>query len=501
MTVSSLVPVNNYTGNGSTCQFDFDFLIEDESELVVTLINKKENIEEKLIFGVDYSINEIGSKNGSFIIYPLEEISSHEVLSPDEVLSLSLNLSIKQESEFENSATLKLDVLEWTFDYIVRVLQILSRKIDRSIKIVEGENTKPEELVKNLFDAEFNSKAYSKAAYQNLEEIKEMNNKINSDMKKLDYELTEVLHKSGDEEVTGVKNFTNTILYKGENLLDVVSQDYESAIQGKQDILTAGENITIVDNVISAEDGINNKVTNCILAMPEITYSGNTFTVKAGTKALVSNGFINGAFNNIKWMAKTDVVQDVAFYGDSTHLIYVIEQDRLLHSHFLGSFSEAPEIGGANGTYYNTVENCFYLNGTTQWYKTPIVFLAEMIVTDGVITTFNAKEPIKLVNYSDIKNNVHIVETYSNGTSWYNIYSNGWCEQGGQASSTTQVVQIIFLIPYKDTNYTALAVSTVGGSTSNYNPNIGTLSQSGFYFNSMINKACGCHWRTCGYIR
>ena len=257
MTVSSLVPVNNYTGNGSTCQFDFDFLIEDEKELVVTLMNKKENTTEQLIFGVDYLINEIGAKNGSFIVYPLEEISSHDVLSPDEVLTLSLDLSIKQESEFENSATLKLDVLEWTFDYIVRVLQILSRKIDRSVKIVEGESTKPEELVRNLFDAEFNSKSYSKAAYQNLEEIKQMKIKIDSDMKMLDKELKDVVHKSNEEEITGVKNFTNEILYKGQNIFDVVSQDYETAIKDKQDLLIAGDNIVIENNVISAQGGFN----------------------------------------------------------------------------------------------------------------------------------------------------------------------------------------------------------------------------------------------------
>ena len=251
MTVSSLVPVNNYTGNASTCQFDFDFLIEDEKELVVTLMNKKENTTEQLIFGVDYSINEIGSKNGSFIIYPLEELSSHSVLSNDECLSLSLNLAIKQESEFENSATLKLDVLEWTFDYIIRVLQILSRKIDRSIKIVEGEDTKPEELVQNLIDAEFNSKAYSKAAYQNLEEIKEMKIKIDSDMKKLDKELVDVVHKSGDEDISGVKNFTDKIYYKGENFLDYISTDFTNEINAKQDKLIAGANIEIVDNVIS----------------------------------------------------------------------------------------------------------------------------------------------------------------------------------------------------------------------------------------------------------
>ena len=293
MTVSSLIPVNNYTGNGSTCQFDFDFLIEDEKELVVTLINEKENLNEQLIFGVDYSINEIGNKNGSYIIFPLEESSAHSILSPDEVISLTLSLPIKQESEFENSATLKLDVLEWTLDYIIRILQILNRKIDRSIKIVEGELTKPEELVKNLFDAEYNSKNYSKAAYQNLEEIKEMNNKINSDMKKLDKELIDVLHKSSDEEITGVKNFTNEILYKGQNLLDVVSQDYEMAIKSKQDKLTAGDNITIKNNVISAEDGINNKISNCLLEVPQnikLELTDGVLTLKAGSKVIVPNG-------------------------------------------------------------------------------------------------------------------------------------------------------------------------------------------------------------------
>ena len=93
--------------------------------------------------------------------------------------------------------------------------------------------------------------------YANIKEIKEMNTKINSDMKKLDKELKEVLHKTGDEEVTGVKNFTNEILYKGQNIFDYISNDYETAIKNKQDVLTAGENIAIVDNVISATGGFN----------------------------------------------------------------------------------------------------------------------------------------------------------------------------------------------------------------------------------------------------
>lgn len=46
----------------------------------------------------------------------------------------------------------------------------------------------------------------------------------------------------------------------------------------------------------------------------------------------------------------------------------------------------------------------------------------------------------------------HITETYQNGTSWYRVYSDGWCEQGGYASMN--VTSITFLKPFVDTNYT-----------------------------------------------
>jgi hypothetical protein len=152
MTVSSIVPVNNYTGNGSSTTFDFDFLIENESELVVTHKNINAGNETVLTLGIDYSINETGNRNGSYITFPLQT-SSYNILSTEEMITLSLSLPIKQESEFENSANLNLSVLEWTFDYIVRILQILTRKVERAVKVQEGETTTPDELVNNLYTA------------------------------------------------------------------------------------------------------------------------------------------------------------------------------------------------------------------------------------------------------------------------------------------------------------------------------------------------------------
>lgn len=149
MTVSALIPVNTYKGNSSVKIFDFDFLIENESELIVSLLDMKLNTTTDLVCGIDFSIHEIGNSNGSYINFPLET-SSFNVLNENQVIVLSLNLPIKQESEFKNSSTLSLSVLEWSFDYIIRLLQILNRKIERCVKVNEGSDITAEQLVNNI---------------------------------------------------------------------------------------------------------------------------------------------------------------------------------------------------------------------------------------------------------------------------------------------------------------------------------------------------------------
>lgn len=167
MTVSSIVPVNSYVGNSSTTEFDFDFLIENESELVVEHISEN-GVYTKLVYGVDYSINQIGSKNGSSIVFPLEG-SSFSVLNPQESITLYLTLSIEQENEFKNSSYFNFEVLEWTFDYIVRILQILNRKIDRCVKVGEGINTSPDSLLESINDSVNTSIQMANSASQSKE--------------------------------------------------------------------------------------------------------------------------------------------------------------------------------------------------------------------------------------------------------------------------------------------------------------------------------------------
>lgn len=58
----------------------------------------------------------------------------------------------------------------------------------------------------------------------------------------------------------------------------------------------------------------------------------------------------------------------------------------------------------------------------------------------------------------------YIVETYSSGTSWYRVWSDGWCEQGGHIpyNGSQYTASVVFLKAFADTNYTL-----VGGEITN----------------------------------
>lgn len=65
----------------------------------------------------------------------------------------------------------------------------------------------------------------------------------------------------------------------------------------------------------------------------------------------------------------------------------------------------------------------------------------------------------------------YLVESYVNNKSWYRIYSDGWCEQGGQITVTKAATNITLLKSYKDNNYNAVGcqanIDTAGYHTIN----------------------------------
>lgn len=95
----------------------------------------------------------------------------------------------------------------------------------------------------------------------------------------------------------------------------------------------------------------------------------------------------------------------------------------------------------------------------------------------------------------------HITETYENGTSWYRVYSDGWCEQGGQIVQTGDAyITVSFLKPFINTNY----VIFKNQPYDNFNPESGYHSS---FFNYTTSSAQtrnytgeNSMWQACGYI-
>lgn len=149
--IYNVLPVNNYSGNNLNTKFDFDFYIENEKQLKVNLFDEN-NTKIELKYNLDYSINEFKNENGSYIIFPLET-SLYSVLDEKQKISLELNLPIIQQTRYNNSSLLNLSSLEYSFDYLTRLVQILARKLDLTVRVEECSTVSPNELLDNINDS------------------------------------------------------------------------------------------------------------------------------------------------------------------------------------------------------------------------------------------------------------------------------------------------------------------------------------------------------------
>ena len=102
------------------------------------------------------------------------------------------------------------------------------------------------------------------------------------------------------------------------------------------------------------------------------------------------------------------------------------------------------------------------------------------------------------MDYNEFNSTPHIVETYVNGTSWYRVYSDGWCEQGGH-NTNPAISNINLLKSYNDTNYTIVLTGDFVLSPSVQVTKVGTITSSSF---SIVNSnsSYACYWYACGYI-
>ncbi len=187
--IYDILPINNYKGNNSSTTFDFDFYIDNKNQLSVYHFDK-DKIKRLLKLDIDYSINEIKNKNGSYITFPLEG-SEFSILNENENLSLELTLPVAQEVQYNNSSLLNLEALEYSLDYLTRLIQVLSRKLDLCVKVEECSDITPNEIIDGV-----NAKAVAMSeALSNVLNLKEQVENFNTNIQAIDQKITKYSEK------------------------------------------------------------------------------------------------------------------------------------------------------------------------------------------------------------------------------------------------------------------------------------------------------------------
>ena len=366
MTISSIVPVNTYTGNSAVKKFDFDFLIENENELIVQHISE-DNVITTLMLGVDYSINEIGNQNGSYIIFPLEN-SSYNILKENERITLMLTLTIKQESEFKNSSYFNLNILEWTFDYIVRILQILSRKIERCVKVGEGLSSSPDELMDELNESKRIALNAAESALESKNISEENKNKC------IDY-LEEYNQK-----------------------VDKFNDEYEDCLQSIIDRgIDTRSNVDLSNLSEIGEKHFINKtqITNCILEIPQninLEFNNGTLTLKRGSVVVVPNG-MSGSTPQYTYKTISNDISTSTISNGTGLSILMITPSNGFTANAVGAVSSGATAPSSGQLWYDTAKNLIKTssNNGESWTIYTGVSLPIGIITrnTGDITSLN----------------------------------------------------------------------------------------------------------------
>lgn len=226
-------------------------------------------------------------------------------------------------------------------------------------------------------------------------------------------------------------------------------------------------------------------------------YIGSTIWVDKGVKGLIPNGRNeDGSLRNIEytqqWVKAEHLANNSIFYigvgsGTSQSSNYVEQEEEPTSNYTL---------------WYKPSENKMYRKSGSGVVTANTVFVGFEVTTGNKgITSFQPKQPFRAVDYNDavVKSDlqeVHcVVETYRNGTSWYRIWSDKWCEQGGLKTGGNST--ITFLKTFANTDYYWNIYCNKGNASGN----------SYSYYNSKSNGSISTlevsengFWYACGYI-
>ena len=220
--------------------------------------------------------------------------------------------------------------------------------------------------------------------------------------------------------------------------------------------------------------------------------NGTTLGLTNGTSTTGLSGFINN--NSI-----SELGTNGNFYGKDVGTSASIAWQNNGAQYSLGVTNDSEKSGlvAQLSNITTSLDGYYYIVVATS-AKTDI-----QVDIDEIATDLNGKADTGLSNVPTSKG--ILTESYKNGSSWYRVYADGWCEQGGAWGTSTGTwasANVTFLKPFVN-NYYALFVQGNWNDGAYSSCKVTSRSGTGFtgtYANNLYSVMPSL-WRACGYIR
>ena len=236
-------------------------------------------------------------------------------------------------------------------------------------------------------------------------------------------------------------------------------------------------------------------------------FIGSTIWADKGIKGLAANSRnADGTFNNIEF--ETNRVLTANTYNGERNACITITDGYVMLAQYLAanyyeSITPPPADLTKSGCWWNpeTGQSFTVDTANQKWVQRGVVNLATVTATSTepyqVTECGTIRRPFQAADVNSLAS--YVVDTYSNGASWYRVYSDGWCEQGGlvPAGQSNQVTAL--LKPYPNTNYNASCTSITNANGTASAGNIGQKTTTSI---AVVTSGYTypCNWTTQGYI-
>jgi hypothetical protein len=125
-------------------------------------------------------------------------------------------------------------------------------------------------------------------------------------------------------------------------------------------------------------------------------------------------------------------------------------------------------------------------------------YVGETVQNANLIDAGRMQEQITNIN---APSRGYLVQSYVNGRSWYRVYSDGWCEQGGQIFVTVAATNITLLKSYKDNNYNAVGCQADINTAGYHTINVAAYSATQVQIRQNAVGLPLVNWIAMGYIK